>query len=219
MSDYQKEWYIANKERLSAVRKEKYAQNKEKILAKSKAYYEANKEKKAESVKKWQENNPEKVKLASDKWRTSNKKKCCELTTKWKKENPEKVRKAKKTQYERYKNDPAFVISGSISNALRYSLGKGIKANKKLEEMVDFTVAQLKKHLEKQFRSGMSWENYGSFWHIDHKIPIKAFNFTSPDHIDFKRCWALENLQPLEAVKNMSKGARLERPFQPSLAM
>jgi hypothetical protein len=72
------------------------------------------------------------------------------------------------------------------------------------------------RHLEKQFLPGMSWENMGE-WHIDHKIPIAAFNFEKPEDIDFKRCWALKNLQPLWKSENCIKGAKIDKPFQPSL--
>jgi 5-methylcytosine-specific restriction endonuclease McrA len=66
----------------------------------------------------------------------------------------------------------------------------------------------------------MSWENYGKFtWHIDHIIPVAVFNFSSFKDLDFKRCWALSNLQPLEAKKNHSKGCRVSKPFQPSLIL
>jgi len=64
----------------------------------------------------------------------------------------------------------------------------------------------------------MSWENYGK-WHIDHIIPISKFNFITSEHLDFKRCWALKNLQPLEAKQNMSKGKKLNNSFQPSLRL
>ncbi|GAI61384.1 unnamed protein product, partial [marine sediment metagenome] len=36
-------------------------------------------------------------------------------------------------------------------------------------------------------------------------------------HIDFKRCWALENLRLLPAKENMVKHNKLDRPFQPAL--
>jgi hypothetical protein len=65
----------------------------------------------------------------------------------------------------------------------------------------------------------MSWENHGTVWHIDHIIPKSVFNYTDAEHIDFKRCWALKNLQPLWAGENMSKGDSLVKPFQPSLAI
>ncbi len=50
-----------------------------------------------------------------------------------------------------------------------------------------------------------SWDNMDD-WHIDHIRPVSSFNFTTTDCEDFKKCWALNNLQPLWAKDNMSKG-------------
>jgi len=55
-------------------------------------------------------------------------------------------------------------------------------------------------------------------WQVDHIIPLAAHNFISSGGIDFKRAWALKNLQPLWAYDNQSKGCSLDKPFQPSLA-
>jgi len=65
----------------------------------------------------------------------------------------------------------------------------------------------------------MTWENHGSVWHIDHIIPISAFNIISIGCIDFRRCWALKNLQPLFVKENISKHNKLAAPFQPALAL
>jgi len=46
-----------------------------------------------------------------------------------------------------------------------------------------------------------------------------VFNFTNPDHMDFKKCWALKNLQPMWAKDNIIKGAKLDKHFQPSLLL
>lgn len=82
--------------------------------------------------------------------------------------------------------------------------------------LVGYSVDELMMHLEKRFEPGMSWDNYGE-WHMDHRIPKTAFNYETVDDIDFKRCWALENLRPMWAKENMRKGAKLDAPFQPSL--
>jgi len=74
------------------------------------------------------------------------------------------------------------------------------------------------KYLEKKFEEGMSWENYGKEWHIDHKLPISKFNFKTTDDPDFKICWSLKNLQPMWAKENMSKNNKLEKPLQMSLS-
>ena len=92
------------------------------------------------------------------------------------------------------------------------------KAGRKWESLIGYTVADLKKHIEKQFKKGMTWERFmNGEIHIDHKIPKVAFNYKSPSDPDFHKCWALKNLQPMWAVDNLIKGKKLDKPFQPSL--
>ena len=67
--------------------------------------------------------------------------------------------------------------------------------------------SELKIHLEKQFDSHMNWGNHGIYWHIDHIIPQSVLPYISMDDENFKICWALDNLRPLEAKQNMSDGA------------
>ncbi len=99
---------------------------------------------------------------------------------------------------------------------MRYWL-RGKKAGRHWEDLIPYTADDLRQHIENQFQPGMTWENYGKYgWHIDHIIPIKSFNFTSTEHPDFQKCWALENLRPLWAKDNHRKGAKLEQPHQPS---
>ena len=132
----------------------------------------------------------------------------------WCKNNPEARRKIVSRAHRKSRNIAKVKISESMSNGIRKSIiGKG---NRHWELFVDFTIEQLKKHLEKRFKPEMTWANYGA-WHIDHKIPITVFNFEKPEDFDFKRCWALKNLQPMWAKENMSKGAKIIKPFQPAL--
>jgi len=88
----------------------------------------------------------------------------------------------------------------------------GKKGRTHWETIVGYTLNDLKNHLEKQFKSRMTWKNYGRYWHIDHRIPVTKFNFDSYNDIGFKECWALDNLQPLTARKNISKGNRYSEP-------
>ncbi|GAI73524.1 unnamed protein product, partial [marine sediment metagenome] len=49
------------------------------------------------------------------------------------------------------------------------------------------------------------WKDYlNRDLHIDHIIPKSAFNFTKPEHTDFKRCWALDNLRLLPVQPALS---------------
>ncbi len=113
------------------------------------------------------------------------------------------------------RQNPMVHLSSNISTAIWVSL----KGNKKghWESLVGYNLEQLKQYLEKRFKKGMTWGNYGE-WHLDHIIPKSAFNFSKPEHIDFKRCWALSNLQPLWKTQNLIKHNILVAQFQPSFA-
>jgi hypothetical protein len=58
-------------------------------------------------------------------------------------------------------------------------------------------------YIEKQFKPGMTWENYGE-WHIDHIRPWASINMNNPEEV--KQCRHYTNLQPLWAEDNLSKG-------------
>ena len=109
------------------------------------------------------------------------------------------------------------VFSGTISarlnirmrQGLRRSLGKK-KAERTWESLVDFNSQELKRHLEAQFISGMSWEKFkDAEIHIDHIVPLSSFTFDSTDDPEFKRAWSLTNLRPMWAKDNLSKGSEI----------
>ncbi len=177
-------------------------------------------------LKEWKKNNKERFKKyrkehkeESKEWR----KKHPEYLKEWRKVNKKNWRKhhneyCNKYAKERKKKDFKYKLNKNISSAVYLSL-KGNKKNRHWETLVDYTLRQLKNHLEKQFDDKMSWGNYGSYWVVDHKIPISKFNFTLPEHTDFLRCWKLSNLRPLEKIQNIQKGDKLFKPFQPTLAI
>lgn len=96
-------------------------------------------------------------------------------------------------------------IGAAISHSLR---GSG-KAGKGWQAIVGYTTKELMAHLERQFLSGMAWDNYGRDWHVDHIIPVSSFKYKSSDDAEFKACWALTNLRPFWANDNLRKGARV----------
>ncbi len=107
----------------------------------------------------------------------------------------------------RKRDDPRFRVNSSISRSIR-SMLNGNKGQKRWESIVGYSSLELINHLENQFDSFMNWENYGSYWHIDH---IKPKGYFTKDNI--KECWALSNLRPLEAKYNILKSDMLEISF------
>ena len=55
----------------------------------------------------------------------------------------------------------------------------------------------------------MTWDNYGSYWWIDHIKPRSLFKYEKPEDKEFKECWALKNLQPMEKIANIKKGNKI----------
>ncbi len=106
---------------------------------------------------------------------------------------------------EKYDNDPKYNLTIRIRSSLRNSL-KGIKKNAPTFDLLGYSVEELHSHIESFFtENGYSWENMNE-WHIDHIRPVASFDFDSTDHPDFKKCWSLNNLQPLWAADNIAKG-------------
>ncbi len=185
---------------------EYYEKNRERIILETTEYNRNHPEQRRIICKKYAEANKEKEILRHRKYYQENKKKCKEYTRKYKNA--------------RYQRDIKFRLNACISGSMRRELSSN-KDGIHWEFLVGYSVDSLKEHLEKQFKDGMNWNNHGKkrgMWHIDHKIPISVFNFTAIDHIDFKRCWALSNLQPMWGDENIKKRNNLEEPFQPFLA-
>lgn len=171
----------------------------------------------AEQSKEWRKINKNYHKKKSKEYYINNTSKIKLSTKQYALQNPDKVKQYSKTRYEKNRNNPMKKLNSNMSSGIWLSLN-GNKKHRHWENLVGYTVDQLRVHLEKQFRGGMNWENQGK-WHIDHKIPKVAFNFNCPDDIDFKKCWSLKNLQPLWGLDNIIKHDKLFKPFQPSLAL
>ena len=118
------------------------------------------------------------------------------------------LRRARKA--ERYRSSVTEQLNNRMSCLIRRSL-QTRKNNRSWRSLVDYDVAELRGHLERQFTSGMSWDRFlrGEI-HIDHIRPLASFDFTSAEDLAFARCWALTNLRPLWAPDNRRKRDRME---------
>jgi len=205
-----------NKEKVSTRKKAYYKKNKDQIALRDKEYREKNKERITSRLKAWYEKNKKYASEQAKIYRENNKEKVSTWTKLWRENNHEKVKSYTKKCNAKIRSTPKGKLNNNISRGISRSLN-GAKSGRHWEDLVGYTIDQLKRHLEKQFDEHMTWENYGSYWHLEHIIPVSAFNFQSPEDRDFKRCWALKNLRPLEKIENIKKSNKLEKHFQPSL--
>ena len=118
-----------------------------------------------------------------------------------------------KAEYKRLrrKTDPAFKLRCLISTNVYDGLHKNhCKKNNSTWQALPYTPEDLRCHLESQFTKDMNWDNHGTYWHIDHIIPQAALPYDSMEHPNFLKCWSLDNLQPLPAKDNVTKGSLYE---------
>jgi hypothetical protein len=211
---YAEQWRKNHSDYMSRYMKKYYRKNKEEILKRKKQWLKNNPERERETREEYYKNNSGKIKEISKQWRKDNPEKIKE----WRKDNPEKIKEyINQWTKQRQKTDLKFNLNFKMRRAICESL-KGNKAGRRWESLVGYTLADLIKRLNETMPVGYTWQDFlqGKF-HIDHIIPISAFNFTRPEHTDFKRCWALSNLRLLPAKENLIKGAKLSKPFQPAL--
>lgn len=144
--------------------------------------------------------NPEENRKRSSLWNKENKQRYNLRIKKWKIKHLIKYKLYLKEYGQRKRQNPLWKLNHNIGHSIWKWL-KGKKGGRHWETLVSFTKEELKIHLEKQFVEGMTWENYGPFWHVDHIKPLSLCK-------TFEEAWQLSNLQPLKAEDNLSKGNR-----------
>lgn len=184
--------------------------------------------------------NPDKAKNASSAWRKNNPEKIAEYERKaaakrleaklakiagrkgktaaqiWLDLNKEKQRKWLSASQRKRLSTPKGKLEHHMRTGIVRRLMRGGKKGKRTFEILDFTVDQLKSHLEKNFSDGMTWDNYGrgrGKWNIDHIEPLAAFSYETVQDPSFKRAWRLSNLRPMWAPENSAKGPRIAEKY------
>ena len=213
MDKYQKQYYLNNKERIAGQKAVLYGERRRTHLRLVAMYMLINGKEVMEAIRLRDVDSAKNSIITSERWRKNN----IDYKKKYDKEYnqlPKVIAHRKKIRAVALRN-PKKRLSQNIASHIRISIGEN-KGGRHWEDLVDYTLEELKRHLEGSFGKGMTWENYGK-WHIDHIIPIAAFNYEMPTDYDFKRCWALDNLKPMWADDNIRKSNKLEHDFQPSL--
>jgi hypothetical protein len=68
---------------------------------------------------------------------------------------------------------------------------------------VGCNIPYLREWFEYNFTPEMNWDNYGSYWSIDHIIPVRKFDLTND--VEKLRCWNWSNLVPVSVKYNSTK--------------
>jgi hypothetical protein len=167
--------------------------------ARHRAYREANKEKIAARKKAYKKANPEKIAAEKSRYQKRHKKAIAKRQRLYRAANRETIAASAKAYREANRHNVEYKLRSNIqARWSKYSNlpGSPVKA-------LGCSIPELKKHLERQFNSRMTWENWGTYWQIDHIYPV--FEARVHDRIEFLAVCNFRNLQPLERCANSAK--------------
>ena len=217
--------YEANKEKGKASRKAYYEANKEKILASKKAYAEVNKEKRRAYLeankekisayrKAYLEANKERERARNKAYREANKEKRKayyeankeKISARHKAYNEANKEKVNARQRAKRKADPSYKLLCNYRTRLnQFFSGKEKTAPTAIA--LGCSAKHACDHLESQFADGMTWDNHGKAWEVDHIFPLAKADLY--DSVEFLAVCNWRNLQPLTPEENRSKGDKV----------
>jgi len=193
--------------------KVKYNANKEIILAKRAEFIKANPNymkkyngKYKENCKKRYIKNKEIIAEKTKEYRKANPLIMKERNKKYREDNRDKVNKyAREWKKEKRTTDKNYLLREITSRRIRYELTTRKIGEKEFRthEYLGCTFDYFRRYLEVRFEHGMSWDNYGDMWELDHIIPCASWDFTK--HFEHLCCWNYRNIQPLWKTENRLK--------------
>ena len=92
-----------------------------------------------------------------------------------------------------------YRLKKSLASRLRFVLLK----NDTTMNYIGCNIQYLREWFEYNFTSEMNWDNYGSYWSIDHIIPVCKFDLTIEN--EKLKCWNWSNLMPVTTKYNSTK--------------
>lgn len=167
-------------------------------------------------TRRWQAKNRDRVRAHSKKWEQANPAKARQRKTRWRRNNLLKARESWCRSARKRRATP----EGKIIYLHRSRVQKALAGLRKTDrrkttssrQLLGCSLPALKRHIESMFQPGMTWKNWGRVWHLDHIIPIAAFDLR--DARQRRTCFRYSNLQPLFKRHNLAKGDKFSIPHE-----
>ncbi len=233
---YQRAYYLANRERLKAQRKAYRDAHRDEIARQGKAYREANsaalkakrdacREDTSAKNRKYYAANKEAIRARTKRWLANNAERVSAVAAEYRRKHPQKARAYylankrerhkwfSKWQTAKRQSDPSFavqckVLSWTCRAMRRHLSGLPVSKSTRIVQLLGCDWLEFIAHIEAKFDQGMSWSNHGrSGWHFDHILPLSSFDLT--DEAELSRACHYTNVQPLWAADNVRKGATI----------
>jgi hypothetical protein len=157
--------------------------------------------------KAWRDDNPEQARASVNKWSKANPDKKRDAERKCRASKPDKYRLYCKTYHRKYqkirrKSDTWFRIASNLRTR-QWQFFKGKSRSLSMVKQIGCDREFFLRHIASRFAVGMTLENYGKVWHLDHIYPLSKADMT--DRVQFLAAANWRNLQPLLGPENEEK--------------
>ncbi len=124
-----------------------------------------------------------------------------------------KIENTIRTRFRR-QNDLQFRLACNMRRRIHDALkAKGRTKVHKTTDVLGCSFKEFHAYLRSHYTPGMTDDNHGTYWEVDHIIPLSAFNLANP--VEMKAAAHHSNIRPLEKSLNRTKGGtnRLPREY------
>jgi hypothetical protein len=101
-----------------------------------------------------------------------------------------------------YKHSERYRLKKKYHLAFRRWL-MGMSGGGDMGRYLGADVSFVREWINDRMVAGMTWNNYGAEWVIDHIVPIRMFDIKKDSEL--KMCWHYKNLMPLFKEDNLKK--------------
>lgn len=114
------------------------------------------------------------------------------------------IRQTSKYKSEKIKTNPFFKLEVRLRSRIYTAFTVQNKSkNDRTWKYINCSPTFFQEWINFQLYDGMTIENYGKVWHIDHVVPCSKFDLSKKE--DIEKCFCWKNLRPLLAKKNRNK--------------
>lgn len=176
-----------------------YLNNRDSVLEKNHQKYNADPAANIERNRLWKLENPDYMQGYNAEYYEKNKEK---LNADSRERNAKNRPQINRHQKLRYDSDHLYKLTRLLRGRVVDALAGKTKSARTVE-LLGAPWVWVEVHLESLFKPGMTWENHGPVWHIDHIRPCASFDLADPEQQ--RMCFHWTNLQPLFALDNLRK--------------
>ncbi len=222
----QKEWRDSNKEYVKSKDAEYKVKNLDKIKERLKEYRKCNRDMIREQNKKYGETNREILKVKNKERYAKNKDKLAVSSKEYREANKEHLKQVNKTYREenKLKLQAVRTLKLQTNHIFRFTCNTRMsismsfrrfkfKKKSKTTKLLGCSLAEFREFISCKFSEGMTLENHGTIWHLDHIVPLAFAKKISSDQEMIKK-WICKlchhtNYQPLFIIDNLRKSDTL----------